>query len=180
LVDYGRSLLSLKTGYAGCLAGQDSDLTATVRFTALYRYFHREDRTELQRLPSNWSLHPQSLRGLPSCCQNPSAESSALVSIAPSPAYSERKFWDKKNRALFAAVTALNVADFAVTHANLQNGENETIARVLGGRRRGWWRTPRAKMRAGVTGLSYLFRKTGHRNVSESSPWSTSAPRALP
>ena len=85
------------------------------------------------------------------------------MSIAPSPAYSERKFWDKKNRALFAAITALNVGDFAVTHANLQNGGNETIARVLGGRRRGWWRTPRAKLRAGVTGLSYLFRKTRHR-----------------
>jgi hypothetical protein len=45
------------------------------------------------------------------------------------------RFWDKKNRSLFAEVTALKVADFAVTRANLQNGGRELnpMVRVFGG-----------------------------------------------
>ena len=96
----------------------------------------------------------------------PSAESSALVSIAPSPASSEHKFWDTKNRALFATVAALNVADFAVTRVNLHNGGRELnpVARVFGSSTPGL-AANFAGETACVIGLGYLFHKTGHHKL---------------
>lgn len=96
----------------------------------------------------------------------PSVESSSPVSLAKSAADSEHKFWDRKNRALFVALSALNVADFAVTRANLRSGGKEMnpIARVFG------YSTPGlaanfAGETAGVIGLGYLFHKTGHHKL---------------
>src|SRR5258708_36492891 len=65
----------------------------------------------------------------------PLVQPSSLVSVTPSEWPSQHRFWDKKNRGLFAAVAALNVADFAVTRANLQNGGRELnpMVRVFGG-----------------------------------------------
>jgi hypothetical protein len=67
---------------------------------------------------------------------------------------------------LFAAVAALNVADFAVTRANLQNGGRELnpMVRVFG------VSTPAlaanfAGGTAGVLGISYLFHKAGHHKL---------------
>jgi len=96
----------------------------------------------------------------------PSAESSALVSIAPSPASGEHKFWDTKNRALFATVGALSVADFAVTRINLHNGGRELnpVARVFGGSTPGLVANFAGET-AGVIGLSYLFHRTGHHRL---------------
>src|SRR5580765_7568917 len=44
------------------------------------------------------------------------------------------KFWDRENTALFVAAAAMNGADFAVTHANLQSGGQELnpVVRVFG------------------------------------------------
>jgi hypothetical protein len=96
----------------------------------------------------------------------PLVQPSSLVSVTPSERPSQHRFWDKKNRVLFAAVAALNVADFAVTHANLQNGGRELnpMVRVFGGS------TPAlaanfAGGTAGVLGISYLFHKTGHHKL---------------
>jgi len=96
----------------------------------------------------------------------PSVESSALVSVAPVPASSEHKFWDKKNRALFAAVAALSVADFAVTRANLQSGGKEMnpMARFFGSSTSGL-AANFAGETAGVIGLGYFFHKTGHHKL---------------
>lgn len=96
----------------------------------------------------------------------PAAESSALVIVAPSAVPREHTFWDKKNRALFAAATALNFDDFAVTRSNLQNGGKELnpMARVFGGSTPGL-AANFASQTAGVIGLSYLFHKTGHHKL---------------
>src|SRR5258708_31644714 len=96
----------------------------------------------------------------------PLVQPSSLVSVTPPEWPSQHRFWDKKNRALFAAVAALNVADFAVTHANLQNGGRELnpMVRVLG------CSTPAlaanfAGVTAGGLGTSYVFHKTRHHNL---------------
>ena len=88
------------------------------------------------------------------------------MSIAPSPASSEHKFWDTKNRALFATVAALNVADFAVTRVNLRNGGRELnpVARVFGTSTSGLAANVAGET-AGVIGLSYFFHRTGHHKL---------------
>ena len=48
-----------------------------------------------------------------------------MVEIALPLSPSEHKFWDTKNRVLFATVTALDATDFAVTRANLRSGGRE-------------------------------------------------------
>jgi hypothetical protein len=96
----------------------------------------------------------------------PSAESSAVVTIAPSLASSEHRFWDTKNRTLFGTVAGLNVADFAVTQVNLHNGGRELnpVARVFGTSTSGLAANV-AGENAGVIGLSYLFHRTGHHKL---------------
>src|SRR5260370_5635670 len=101
----------------------------------------------------------------------PLVQPSSLVSVTPPEWPSQHRFWDKKNRALFAAVAALNVADFAVTHANLQNGGRELnpMVRVLGGS------TPALASifsggTAGVLGIIYLFHTTAHHQLDRIPP----------
>jgi len=94
------------------------------------------------------------------------APSAPVVKIAPPPAPSEHKFWDTKNRALFATVAALDAADFGVTRANLQSGGRELnpITRVFGSSTTGL-AVNFAGETAGVIGLSYFFHKTGHHKL---------------
>jgi hypothetical protein len=96
----------------------------------------------------------------------PTVESSSLVSSGPTPAWSEHKFLDKKNRVLFAAVAALSVADFAVTRANLQSGGKELnpVVRVFGSSTPGL-AANFAGETVGIIGCSYLFHKTGHHKL---------------
>jgi hypothetical protein len=89
-----------------------------------------------------------------------------VVQIAPPPAPSEHKFWDTKNRALFATVAGLDAADFAVTRANLQSAGRELnpITRVFGSSTTGL-AVNFAGETAGVIGISYFLHKTGHHKL---------------
>ena len=88
------------------------------------------------------------------------------MSIAPSPASIEHRFWDRKNRALFVAVSALDVTDFVVTRANLRTGGKEMnpIARVFGNSTPGLVANFAGET-VGVIALGYLFHKTGHHKL---------------
>lgn len=84
----------------------------------------------------------------------------------PQSAEHSHKFWDRKNKILFATAAALNTADFAVTRSNLQNGGQELnpIVRVFGRS------TPALAVNfagetVGVMTLSYFFHKTGHHKL---------------
>ncbi len=97
----------------------------------------------------------------------PAPVPSALVAnIAPPLSRSEHKFWDTKNRILFATVAGLDAADFAVTRANLQNEGRELnpITRVFGRSTTGL-AVNFAGETAGVIGISYFFHKTGHHKL---------------
>ena len=82
------------------------------------------------------------------------------------PTFETHKFLDRENRILFVAVAAFNGADFAVTHANLQNGGHELNPLVR----------PFAQSTAalaanfavetiGVVSISYVFHKSGHHRL---------------
>jgi len=105
----------------------------------------------------------------------PVVEAAAPVMITPAiarpsianPSYDgAHKFWDTKNRALFAAVAAFSGADFAVTRANLQSGgvELNPVVRVFG-RSTAGLAVNFAGQTAGIVGMSYLFHKTGHHKM---------------
>lgn len=90
---------------------------------------------------------------------------SAFVSVTQ-PAPGEHKFWDRQNKMLFIAATALNGADFAITRSNLQSGGRELnpVVRMFGRS------TPGLAVNfvgetAGVVTLSYFFHKTGHHKL---------------
>ncbi len=84
---------------------------------------------------------------------------------------SQHKFWDTENRALFSAVAMSSMADFAVTHANLQNGGKELnpVTRIFSGSTAGL-AVNFAGETAGVIGLSYFFHKTGHHRLERIVP----------
>jgi len=84
---------------------------------------------------------------------------------------SQHRFWDNKNRALFAAVAALSAADFAVTRSNLQNGGKELnpVTRILSGSTAGL-AANFAGQTASIVGLSYFFHKTGHHQLERITP----------
>ena len=91
--------------------------------------------------------------------------SAPVVQIAP-PSPSEHKFWDRKNRILFAAVTALDATDFAVTRTNLQSGGRELnpISRFFG-RSTAGLAVNFAGETAGVIAVSYFLHRTGHHKL---------------
>ncbi len=98
-----------------------------------------------------------------------SIDPSAMVSTpsAPTPQVTpQHRFWDRNNCILFATVTALSAADFAVTRDNLQSGGRELnpVTRVFG-RSTAGLAANFAGQSAAVIGLSYLFHKTGHHNL---------------
>lgn len=78
----------------------------------------------------------------------------------------EHKFWDGENRLLFAAAAASNVADFAVTRANLQSGGTELnpVVRVFG-RSTAGLAVNFVGETASVVGISYFLHKTGHHKL---------------
>lgn len=78
----------------------------------------------------------------------------------------EHRFWDKQNCALLAAAAALNSADFAVTHANLQSGGQELnpVVRMFGRSAQGL-AVNFVGETVGVVSLSYFFHKTGHHQL---------------
>ena len=90
---------------------------------------------------------------------------SAFVSM-PQPTASEHKFWDRENKVLFLTAAALNGADFAITHSNLQGGGRELnpVVRIFGRS------TPGLAVNfvgetVGVVSVSYFFHKTGHHKL---------------
>lgn len=79
---------------------------------------------------------------------------------------SPHRFWDNKNRALFASVAAFSAADFVVTRANLRNGGRELnpLTRLLSGSTAGLAANFSLET-ASVIGASYLFHKTSHHKL---------------
>jgi hypothetical protein len=102
----------------------------------------------------------------------PGAAAASLVAAAALPeAPSHNRFWDNENRALFAMVAALSVADFAVTRSILQNGGKELnpVTRLFSGSTAGL-AVNFAGETAGIIGLSYYFHKTGHHQLERIAP----------
>ena len=94
------------------------------------------------------------------------------LALKPLPeAPSHRRFWDRENTILFAATVATSAGDFVVTRNNLQNGGQELnpITRVFSGSTAGL-ALNFAGEAAGVTGMSYLFHKTGHHRLERLAP----------
>ena len=96
---------------------------------------------------------------------------SPAISSALPEAPSQHRFWDNQNRVLFVTVAALDVADFAVTRANLQNGGKELnpVTRLFSGSTAGL-AANFAGETAGIIGLSYYLHKTGHHRLERITP----------
>jgi len=97
---------------------------------------------------------------------SPAMVSGTLPSITSPSAPSPHRFWDSKNRKLFAGVTALSAADFVVTRSNLRNGgtELDPVTRMFGRS------TPGLALNfsletAGIVAASYLLHETGHHKL---------------
>ena len=90
---------------------------------------------------------------------------------APLPEAPSHRFWDRENSMLFAATVLTSAGDFVVTRSNLQAGGQELnpIARVFSGSTAGL-AVNFVGETAGVTGLSYLFHKTGHHRLERLAP----------
>jgi hypothetical protein len=85
---------------------------------------------------------------------------------------SHRRFWDRENTLLFAGTVLTSAGDFVVTHNNLQASggqELNPIARVFSGSTVGLVANFAGET-AGVTGLSYIFHKTGHHRLERVAP----------
>lgn len=107
------------------------------------------------------------------CAQGPRADApmpspeAVVPVVAFQPGFeTTHKFWDRQNRVLFVAAAASNMADFAVTRANLQNGGRELnpVVRVFG-RSSAGLAVNFIGETAGVMSLSYFFHKTGHHKL---------------
>jgi hypothetical protein len=109
--------------------------------------------------PALASWKPDSFEPMPA---TPVQVSFATVQDTPLP----HRFWDGKNRALFAAVVATSAADFYVTHANLASGGRELnpVTRMFCGSTAGLALSFTGES-ASVIGLSYFFHKTGHHRL---------------
>lgn len=95
-----------------------------------------------------------------------SIEAPARFVTPPAQAEVPHKFWDNENRLLFAGVAATSAADFAITHANLQNGGRELnpVVRIFGRS------TPALALNfagetVAVISLGYFFHKTNHHRL---------------
>lgn len=98
-------------------------------------------------------------------------ERAPLVSKPLPEAPLQHRFLDTQNRALFATVAVLSVADFALTRSILQNGGKELnpVTRFFSGSTAGLAVNFSGET-AGVIGLSYLFHKTGHHRLERVTP----------
>jgi hypothetical protein len=99
--------------------------------------------------------------------------STSVTTNAPVPpdAPSQRRFWDAENGLLLAAAAGSNMADFAVTRANLQSGGRELnpVTRVFSGSTAGLAVNFIGET-VGTVGLSYYFHKTGHYRLERMTP----------
>ena len=88
----------------------------------------------------------------------------AIAALPEAP--SQHGFWDRENLVLFGAVASLSAADFAATHANLQNGgkELDPVARLFGHSTAGLAANFTGEA-ASVVGINYFFHKTGHHKL---------------
>jgi len=94
------------------------------------------------------------------------------VELKPLPeAPRHRRFWDRENTLLFAGTVLTSAGDFVVTRNNLQGGGQELnpIARIFSGSTAGL-AVNFVGETAGVTGLSYIFHKTGHHRLERLAP----------
>lgn len=109
-------------------------------------------------------LFPSATAMPPAAAMQP-ATTTTTVST-PSISYSEHKFWDAKNLALFAGSAAMSTADFAVTRSNLQSGGQELnpVVRIFG-RSSAGLAVNFVGETAGVIGLTYFFHRTGHHRL---------------
>jgi|SRR5580704_2517736 hypothetical protein len=84
---------------------------------------------------------------------------------------SSHRFWDRENKLLFATAAAGAAADFAVTHANLQNGGRELnpVTRLFTGSTAGLAMNFVGET-AGVVGVGYVFHKKGHHKLERLTP----------
>lgn len=89
----------------------------------------------------------------------------AFVGI-PKGAEQPHRFWDNRNRALFATSAALSAGDFFITRSNLQSGGREfnPVTRLFG------TTTPGLALNfsletGSVIGASYILHKTGHHKL---------------
>ncbi|HEY6338971.1 MAG TPA: hypothetical protein VIW68_10800 [Candidatus Sulfotelmatobacter sp.] len=110
----------------------------------------------------------------PSEAMEPAHPSAAVqpLEIRPVPEAPEtHHFWDRENTMLFVGTVLTSAGDFVVTHNNLQGGGQELnpITRMLSGSTAGL-AVNFAGETAGVTGLSYLFHKTGHHRLERIAP----------
>ena len=100
----------------------------------------------------------------------PAMVSGTLYSIAspstPPNGPPPHRFWDSKNRELFAGVTALSAADFVVTRSNLRNGgrELDPVTRMFGRSTAGLALNFSLET-AGIVAASYLLHETGHHKL---------------
>jgi hypothetical protein len=78
----------------------------------------------------------------------------------------QHRYWDRENCMLFAAVGAMNAADFYVTRNNLSHGGKELnpITRPFAGSTAGL-AFNFAGETASYIGASYLFHRTGHHRL---------------
>jgi len=99
------------------------------------------------------------------------ATASPVLPYTSPEAHTPHRFWDKQNRILFASVTALSAADFAITRANLQNGGRELnpVTRLFSGSTAGL-AVNFAGETAGMVGLSYFLHKGGHHRLERIAP----------
>jgi hypothetical protein len=95
------------------------------------------------------------------------------IELKPQPeAPSHRRFWDRENTLLFAGTVLTSAGDFVVTRNNLQGGggqELNPVARIFSGSTAGLVANFAGET-AGVTGLSYIFHKTGHHRLERLAP----------
>ncbi len=84
---------------------------------------------------------------------------------------SQHKFFDGKNRLLFATVAIFSAGDFAVTHMNLANGGRELnpMVRPFTGSTTAL-AANFAGQTAGVVAISYLLHKSGHHRLERIAP----------
>ena len=83
----------------------------------------------------------------------------------------QHRFFDRRNRILFAVSAGMATADFVVTRANLQNGGRELnpIVRPFASSTAGL-AVNFAGQQIGSVGLSYWFHKTGHHRLERMVP----------
>ena len=140
-------------------------LSAIHRLAAILALTGCVSSVSLAQGPSSYSGISDSRNSVPDAPM-PSAPAISPAVELPSTAVGPHKFWDLPNCALFVAAAALNGADFAVTHANLQNGGRELnpVVRIFGRSAPGLAVTFGGET-AGVMGFAYFLHKRGHHKL---------------